>query len=518
MPSPALAIFHEAVLHAHGECVRSLARLFSPPKGSTPSDLLAAARKRVSGVIDLLDQLPSGADGHCQAIAYRSVERALALAAVVDSTRRGQGSAPCFEGELRDGYRLLKARFDARPIRWSLLIQPSKDVSPEILAGVVSDNVAVMSELCALVPGNDGFLNSVSSSWIERSTAVDSYFAGSRQNTQAALKVHSRDEFASLLGISASMLSADRKAQRVIHAHDWTGETVYPSIQIKKDGALPKKLDQLNKVLRAERISGWQKAILLAQPWDGDRSVVECLDDDFANVVAYLRRFRVVKDPDTPVKPNYPSSDTLAAAVGKGSHGSVGANEKLYRVVPSAYGPFFFNTATHRFDPPASRAVGGKFEFGSCYLSYDESGAFSETLNRSPIIDLETVLQLSLWEVVPMSPIKNLIDLSAIDGFDQTIVRTLEREYTQQMAALARDAKAMGVAYQLFEGVDGQKGLALFGPEGRSAPESFGHPAMESSPQPLIHSDAFWKWLNSSHDKGNTRFFRDQIPTKIAQK
>jgi hypothetical protein len=522
--------YRQRLFQSHLAVVQALADLYNPPLGTSFEDDLARAHRGLDELLSMLEREQcSPAAKEDAALLYRAVERGLALAAIVDCqlrrqhrTRNGAKKSTssdskhgAFEGELRDGYRLLKLIFDARPVRWSLLIE-SGDLPDEVVSGVVADNLRLVEELLGSASGNNVPWSNVKERWTSLHRGSEKYL-GSDRYRDGALSWLSRPELRANLGISAKELRTWVKERRILEATDWSGSPVYPTVQLVENNTqVAPGLAELLKLLRPDRLSAWHLALWLSLPLDdGQISAIDQLAVDIEPALKVLRRFRAVgtlsdtaSDPPTVAElSTVRASSTTKSKTGKAKP------MVLYRVVDSRYGPFFFSKDSSRFDPPGwSHKPRTGAPFGTCYTSLDPAGAYSETMMRSPIVDLDTILQTTIWELSPQREMTELLDLANYQQLDPQLDHTVSRDSTQRLAHNAWRSGYRGLIHRLYQHPSG-RGVALFGRPGRSAPESSNHPSFRATATPIVDDEQFWDWLRPQDGTKRISLWREQLPS-----
>lgn len=176
---------------------------------------------------------------------------------------------------------------------------------------------------------------------------------------------------------------------------------------------------------------------------------------------------------------------------------AIDSGADLWRVSPSAITPFRFAQA----DMPSPGSIGkmrpaGRFDvdrarsdLGSLYLAETPLGAWSEVLDREPVVTLRHLTNRDAWRLKPHRGFV-LVDL---DGAGPKVCTTSRRADTQDLATKYAIAGHQGLRACLRTG--GGRSIVLFGTGGKRLPSSGGLGGWSAKRIPGVQGEPLWDYL-----------------------
>ena len=191
---------------------------------------------------------------------------------------------------------------------------------------------------------------------------------------------------------------------------------------------------------------------------------------------------------------------------------------ELFRITRFERGAFYFSQAD-------DDAAGGRFDLpeesdrGTCYTSLSAAGAIAEVFGRVLVINPADVRERWLWRFRPTEHVGPLLDLRSDRvlnelGLPTIVFTSRKRRDTQALAAQIDAAGFVGIVHPLRE-QPGAVGVALFGPSGRSAPESGRHDALHMDRKPIAGSKEFWDYVEIQRDRGDRPMVMLRLPRPL---
>jgi hypothetical protein len=290
------------------------------------------------------------------------------------------------------------------------------------------------------------------------------------------------------------------KRRRMISVRTWSGETRYPSLQF-----FDREVRSIVRYILANtedaQFNGWPLAVLLHQ-------YREKLDAGGGEAESF---FRGILEDAGLWKPAYTRSRMGDLAhVRDRPDAVVRSGKRRYRITREEHAPFWFQHFNG--EGPSGRydlALPGQ---GTCYLADSAVGAWTEVLERMPVLRLGDVVGRRLWVLKPQSDlaVKNLTG-----GVDEKLTTTPYRAETRDVAERLRAAGANGVAYRLRTGQNRHRGLALFGPEGLTPPSAAGLGIWSARSNSGVEAESFGKYLRARLGEGRFPVILRRFPDEV---
>ncbi|MDE0777170.1 MAG: RES family NAD+ phosphorylase [Nocardioides sp.] len=562
--------------------------------GTEPlADVISECSKRLSTVIR---QVGEHAENHLSVSAtgwaatvltVRVLDRSLALAAAVNATLK----TTClpFSSLLVDGARLmveLLARLRAltarnakrvaasdRSLRASGPIVdaavagtsdyasvydfgevPATLLRP-LLLGVAGDSLDLADDIADyLVAFNP------KSTMAKRDAAADAWQRAAHPDTPPRREawtcgpLWSRDQTADKLGITAAEVDALRERKAILSVRLWSGERVYPGVQLHDDTAgrfrTPDRLGELlGENVDFKRCSPWALAIWLGNTDDagtGPLERVERLGDlnGLRVLCATLQEQGALRQDASQMPasaiPRFPSKERVEQARTRhASHfpGNQAAFEArwrpaagaaapaapepavLFRLTERDYGAFNFTCAEGRGADEGSRFDLRVPDRGTCYFSDSAKGAFSEVFERMVVLDVQQCASFTLWQLVPFADQHDLLDVSTTSeasdflNLGVSVAHSRDRGATQRLATHAFEAGYRGIVHNIRSHA-ASKGYALFANKGNSAPEFSDLGSWHVERRRTTAAPEFAQWVTQAAEDGGLKPFFNQIPVR----
>jgi hypothetical protein len=528
--------FARELSERHHALLMALAVLYRNQGDDEHTRQVVLANQALNRMVELVDvelsKVPGTAGNRATnaslvAASFRVTERGLCLAALVNS-QVGDGGFRPLSSVVLDGYRVVKATFTGRSVRWPDVMRSDSEYPLRVIGSVLADNLEASADLAAIAGGAWSLPVHALGAWESSCAGLADFFRSSFGGPVSAGRplaclgeLCDAAAFTRLLGWSKAELKAAERAGLVLALPGWGGAKQYPAMQVVAD-ALPARLGDLLAAVSVEAMSRWHLAYWLALPGDdGSTARIRSLDSSYDAILGSLARYRVTSGGPSPKVPAVPSADQLRAAMKESPKKArvIKAKTRLHRVVAREFGAFYFTVGLGRYDPEAGTVVGSS-DIGACYFSLDPSGAFSEILNRNPVVQTDDLLHKCHWTVQGTSDIADVLDLTdrRVDAVvDPVLGSSDHREQTQALASAAAAAGATAVKYRLVEHPS-SLGLSLFGPRARSIPEAepYRRDPFLQSRETLVESEDFWRWLDEEVASGHHCLLPVQTPGESA--
>lgn len=169
----------------------------------------------------------------------------------------------------------------------------------------------------------------------------------------------------------------------------------------------------------------------------------------------------------------------------------------LFRVCRRSLSPFYFSSVD-----AARPAAGGRFDLavstglGSLYTAETPFGAWSETLDRRPVVTLRELLSMRLWSLRALDQ-PDVADLTKVPG-----TNTNRRPDTQALAEAVRVDGWLGLRVPL-RSRPTEIGVVMFGKTGPNLPATAGIGLWEALPTEGIEAASLWEYMETRQDLEN---------------
>ena len=480
------------------------------------------------------------------ALARRLLDRSTALVELLDVVLRVGSGFESFGSLLLDGRGLHSSYF-----KYPRAAAPADlpDIGRNhLLGGVASDLLDLLYDLITAQgtrAAGEKFNNYVED-WVRVGSAHG--FDIQRLHDTGLGELLTEDEFADTLNVTVSEFKALVRNKRVLSVPWWDGKDRFPKNQIVA-GEVPERLADLLRLVDPA-LDPWLLAIwlmtpfrlesepridLLASRWD---DVEEALDEAEALAVPPRPRGTVPSVHEDRLRRMYAEASGVKVArvkeppmlrvpvvagakVREPALGRTAANElrgELFRITRFERGAFYFSQAD-------DEAAGGRFDLadegdrGTCYTSLSAEGAIAEVFGRVLVINPADVRDRWLWRFRPTESVGPLLDLRSDVvlnelGLPSIVFTSRKRRDTQALAAQIDAAGFVGIVHPLRE-QPGAVGVALFGPGGRSAPESGRHDAMHMKRRPIAGSIEFWEYVETQRSRQDRPMVMLRLPRAL---
>lgn len=366
---------------------------------------------------------------------------------------------------------------------------------PVLLASLVEEVMDSLIEVQQFFPGSRDYTSGLDASLTQicesfKITRVDRYGAEDARVDVVGSLIDCK-RAAKELDITEDEVLLMAAERRILSVPTWAGEVRFPRFQFidAQEQPAARIRPQVDFILRRSPTTfrGWPLAIFAKQM---QTATVETVESEL-NIRGLLTSNVELSS----------GTDRFDTYVRRVRSCPVGKGEILYRVAQKDLTPFFFSRWPSQGPgrlAPSEAISAGRFDLdgnshqGTMYLARCSKGAWAETLDRLPVVTLNSLTNRVIWELSPQSEL-SLADLSNASA---DMVASVNRRDTGKLATLLAPL-FHGIEYVLKSGVN-ERGVAIFGKAGAHPPTVahnvvWGVNAVRSG----FSDDSLWEYLSA---------------------
>ena len=284
------------------------------------------------------------------------------------------------------------------------------------------------------------------------------------------------------LNIDDATLESMTENREIISVPSWSGKRMYPTFQIHRAAII--KTVVLVCRNAADSFKDWPLAIWMAKNHDAP---VAFFEEKLGQIGLWKPlwtapvsgQFRGIKIPFLP---------------------SVVIAGPLFRVSRNSNSPFYFSSASTtkpddggRFDPHDTTHM------GALYTAERPFGAWSETLDRQPVVSLRELVMRTMWTLTPKKP----FDVAGLATHSVALASTMKRSDTQLLATDILNSGCAGLNVGL-RSRQSELGVVVFGNAGPNLPATAGIGLWSATPGLGIEDPELWKYIEERERMDDT--------------